>query len=176
MADLSLVLGGARSGKSRYAESRLARHRGQRIYLATAEPGDAEMAARIAAHRRRRGTEWRTVEEPLELAATLALSSAPRTAILVDCLTLWLANLMGAKRDLAAETSRLLEVLGGLDGTVVLVANEVGLGIVPDNAEARRFRDAAGILHQDIAKIADEVVLVAAGIPLTLKTRKREKS
>ena len=176
MADaVTLVLGGARSGKSRYAEARLAGHRGPRIYLATAEAGDAEMAARIAAHRRRRGTDWRTLEEPLELAATLALSSTPRTAILVDCLTLWLANLMHAGRDPGDETERLVQVLSELTCTVVMVSNEVGLGIVPANAEARRFRDAAGDLHQAVSAIAAEVTFVAAGIPLVLKPQRREK-
>lgn len=171
---LVLVLGGARSGKSRYAESRIADTGAERIYLATAEARDSEMTARIAEHRRRRGDAWRTIEEPLELASTLVSVGATDTAILVDCLTLWLANLMAEDRDLDAETERLLEALPGVAGAVVMVSNEVGLGIVPDNAEARRFRDAAGHLHQSIAAVADEVVLVVAGLAHTLKPREGE--
>jgi len=165
---LTLVLGGARSGKSRYAESLIAA-RGARLYLATAEPGDAEMAARIAAHRARRGTGWTTVEAPLALVDALARHARADRPILVDCLTLWLSNLMLAGRDLEAEGRALVAALAGLAGPVVLVANEVGYGIVPDNALARRFRDAAGQLNQAVAAACQRVVLVAAGLPLVLK-------
>lgn len=162
---LTLVLGGARSGKSAYAEALI----GDRpaVYLATGGAGDAEMAARIRAHRARRGPQWRTVEEPLELAA--ALRKLGHGPILVDCLTLWLSNLMLADRDIDAETAGLEAALDGLTGPVVMVANEVGLGIVPDNALARAFRDHAGRLNQTIAARARRVVFVAAGLPLMLK-------
>jgi adenosylcobinamide kinase/adenosylcobinamide-phosphate guanylyltransferase len=165
---VTLVLGGARSGKSRLAEGLLA-HASQRTYLATAEAGDAEMAARIADHRTRRGTGWITLEEPLELVPALARATAGGGAVLVDCLTLWLGNLLGAGREVGAEGDRLVAALPRLAGPVVLVSNEVGLGIVPDNALARAFRDEAGRLHQAIAAIAQRVYWVAAGLPLILK-------
>lgn len=169
-ARITLVLGGARSGKSTYAESLLADHVGPRLYVATAEAHDEEMAARIAAHQTRRGHEaWRTVEAPLTLAATLESETGPGTAVLVDCLTLWLSNLMGAGRDIAQEVERLVASLGRLECRTVLVSNEVGLGIVPDNAMARAFRDHAGRLNQAVAGIAERVVFVAAGLPMTLK-------
>ena len=166
---LTLVLGGARSGKSRHAEalvegSGLACH-----YLATGTPGDAEMAARIAAHRARRGGHWVLHEEPLALAATLVEIAAPDRAVLVDCLTLWLTNLMVAERDLDGALAELLASFEQTRGPVVLVSNEVGQGVVPMNAMARRFVDQAGSLHQRLAALADRVDLVTAGLPLTLK-------
>lgn len=164
-----LVLGGARSGKSAYALACVERERGGWIYLATAEPGDKEMAARIAEHRARRGSRWTTLEEPLDLAGALARVAGPDRAILVDCLTLWLSNLMAAGRDVEGESRRLAETLPSVRGRVVLVSNEVGLGIVPDNAEARTFRDHAGRLHQMVAARADQVVFVAAGLPVVVK-------
>jgi adenosylcobinamide kinase/adenosylcobinamide-phosphate guanylyltransferase len=164
----TLVLGGARSGKSRYAEALIA-SRGAGLYLASAEAGDAEMAERIRQHRARRGAAWETLEEPLELAAALIREARPDRPILVDCLTLWLSNLLLAGRDLEAETRQLVGSLAALRGPVVLVSNEVGLGIVPDNALARRFRDAAGRLNQEVAAACERVVLVAAGLPLILK-------
>jgi adenosylcobinamide kinase/adenosylcobinamide-phosphate guanylyltransferase len=164
-----LVIGGARSGKSRYAEELLAGHGGTRTYIATAEAGDAEMAARIAEHRARRGAGWRTVEQPLDLVAALEAHCRPKGAVLVDCLTLWLSNLMAASRDIAAETSRLAGALPGLEGRAVLVSNEVGLGIVPETALAREFRDHAGRLNQAVAQAADEAVFIAAGLPMRLK-------
>ena len=167
---VTLVLGGARAGKSAFAE-RLIAQVGARhpVYVATAQPGDAEMARRIAEHRRRRGDGWRTVEAPLDLVAAIAAHARPDTPVLIDCLTLWLSNLMAASRDLDGETTALAESLGRAGGPVVLVSNEVGSGIVPDNALAREFRDAAGRLHQAIAAIADRVVLVTAGLPLIVK-------
>jgi adenosylcobinamide kinase/adenosylcobinamide-phosphate guanylyltransferase len=168
LVPITLVLGGARSGKSRLAEGLLA-DAFPRTYLATAEAGDAEMAARIADHRARRGAGWTTLEEPLELVPALARATAGGGAVLVDCLTLWLANLLGSGRDPAAEGDRLAAALPGLAGPVVLVSNEVGLGIVPDNALARAFRDQAGRLHQAVAAVAQRVLFVAAGLPLTLK-------
>ncbi len=170
---LTLVLGGARSGKSAFAEDAIERHAercgGARLYLATAEARDSEMAARIAAHRARRGTSWTKIEEPIELAPALAGAARPDGAVLVDCLTLWLANLMDRGRDLDDARGGLVDSLAGLGGPVVFVANEVGLGIVPDNPAARAFRDHAGWLNQSIAERADRVVFIAAGLPLVMK-------
>ncbi len=173
---VTLVLGGAASGKSRYAEGLCERAAGARVYLATAEAGDAEMAERIRRHRARRGTGWRTVEVPLELTPALAASAAADAAVLVDCLTLWLANLLGAGRDAAAETAALVAALRHLRGPVVFVSNEVGLGIVPENALARRFRDCAGRLHASLAAAADAVAFMAAGLPIHLKSPQRPGS
>jgi adenosylcobinamide kinase / adenosylcobinamide-phosphate guanylyltransferase len=174
---LTLVLGGARSGKSRHAEALIERAADHAVYLATAEARDGEMAARILHHRERRAgqspTDWRTVEEPFALAAILAEMARADRPILVDCLTLWLSNLLLAGREVVAETAELVALLPGLAGPLVLVANEVGLGIVPDNALGRAFRDHAGVLNQAVASIADRVVLVAAGLPLVLKEPKR---
>ena len=139
------------------------------VYIATAEARDAEMTARIAAHRDRRGARWTSIEEPLDLAGALATHAIADNAVLVDCLTIWLSNLMEAGHDPARETDRLASALSGTGAPVVLVANEVGLGIVPDNALARAFRDHAGHLNQAVAEIADRVLFVAAGLPLTLK-------
>lgn len=165
-----LVLGGARSGKSDYAERLVADASVERIYLATAQSGDAEMEARITAHRTRRGPGWITLEEPLEVVNCLldrgGVGAAP---ILIDCLTLWLANLMAAGRDIGFETERLVAALARVEVPVVLVANEVGLGIVPENAVARSFRDQAGRLNQRLATVAERVVFIAAGLPLALK-------
>lgn len=178
LPQLTLVLGGARSGKSRHAEAVIesAIERGELergIYVATAEPGDDEMRRRIAEHRSRRGSRWQTVEEPLELAATLARVARPRSGVLVDCLTLWLSNVMRDRRDVEAEMAALAAGLRRSVGPVVLVANEVGLGIVPDNPLARDFRDRAGQLNQTVAQLADRVLFVAAGLPITLKDRDR---
>jgi adenosylcobinamide kinase / adenosylcobinamide-phosphate guanylyltransferase len=164
-----LVLGGARSGKSRYAQD-VAERAGKRlIYIATAAAGDAEMAARIAAHKSARGPLWQTIEAPLDLADTLRDVAAPDAVVLVDCLTLWLSNLIFAERDVTVERERLAALIGELEGSVVFVSNEVGGGIVPDNALARQFRDAQGWLNQSVAAAVDAVVLVVAGQPLTLK-------
>lgn len=163
----TLVLGAARSGKSRFAEALLDGWTGRRVYLATAEAGDAEMAERIRHHRARRGDTWDTVEEPLALPKALVREGA--AAVLVDCLTLWLSNLMHTGRDVDAATSALTAVLARRTAPAVLVSNEVGWGIVPDNALARAFRDAAGFMNQTVAAACDRVVLVAAGLPLLLK-------
>ena len=167
---VTLVLGGARSGKSRHAEALVLASGLLPVYLATAEALDDEMAARIAHHRARREPVWRTVEAPLELAATLEREAAPDRAILVDCLTLWLSNLLGADRDPGAACEQLAATLGRLAGPLVLVSNEVGQGIVPANPLARRFVDEAGRLHQAIAARADRVVLMLAGLPQVLKS------
>ncbi len=171
---LELILGGARCGKSRLAETRAASYARRCLYLATAQPGDSEMRARIAAHRARRGDGWRLVEEPLTLAAALQNHSEAGQCILVDCLTLWLSNLFLAQQQqeelLARETEALLQTLPRLPGHTILVSNEVGLGIVPANPTARRFRDNAGELHQRLAQCCDQVSLVVAGLPQPLKT------
>jgi adenosylcobinamide kinase/adenosylcobinamide-phosphate guanylyltransferase len=166
---LTLVLGGARSGKSRHAEQLAMASGLVPVYVATAQAQDDEMARRIAAHRARRGPAWRTVEEPLDLVGTLRSECARERIVLVDCLTLWLSNLMVAGRMVEAESARLLEALRGLPGLVVLVSNEVGQGIVPDNVMARQFVDHAGFLHQGIAEQAGAVVLMTAGLPHRLK-------
>ena len=166
---LTLVLGGVRSGKSREAERRVLASGLEPVYLATAEALDTEMAARIAAHRARRGPAWRTVEEPLDLAGALAREAAGGRACLVDCLTLWLTNLMVRERRIEAELDRLIGVLPHLPGALVLVSNEVGQGVVPTAAMARAFVDHAGRLHQRIAEQADAVVLMTAGLAHRLK-------
>jgi adenosylcobinamide kinase/adenosylcobinamide-phosphate guanylyltransferase len=175
---ITLVLGGARSGKSRHAEGLVlaaaAATNGGGTYIATAEPGDAEMAARIAEHRTRRhnigrGAFWHTVEAPLDLATALRAHAEPAGPILVDCLTLWLSNLMLAGRVVEHEAETLCAALRDARGPVVLVANEVGLGLVPETRLGREFRDAAGRLNQQIAALANRVVFIAAGLPLVLK-------
>jgi adenosylcobinamide kinase/adenosylcobinamide-phosphate guanylyltransferase len=163
------VVGGQRSGKSRYAEALVEKSGRRPLYVATAEPGDGEMAERIRLHRARRGPDWRTVEEPLAIAEVVAAEARPDTAVLVDCLTLWLANLMGAGRDVDAEADRLAAALGAVTGPVVIVSNEVGSGVVPGNPLARRYADALGTLNQRIAAASTRVVLMAAGCPVLLK-------
>jgi adenosylcobinamide kinase/adenosylcobinamide-phosphate guanylyltransferase len=163
-----LITGGARSGKSVRAEARARAFAGRPVYIATAEALDAEMRGRIAQHRARRGDEWLEHETPLDLVPALNATDGGG-ARLVDCLTLWLSNLMHAKRNWSRETERLAETLRAQKSAAVLVTNEVGLGIVPDNALARQFRDAAGIMNQMIAQTADEVELVVAGLPMRVK-------
>lgn len=168
-ARLTLVIGGARSGKSRYAEALVVQLPPPWTYVATAEAHDAEMAERIAQHAARRGAGWITREAPLDLAGSLAGLGAGQGPVLVDCLTLWLSNVMLAGRDVDLESARLREAFRAMAGPVVVVSNEVGLGIVPDNALARAFRDAQGRLNAAVAADAEHVVLMAAGLPLTLK-------
>jgi len=165
---LTLVLGGARSGKSRYAEQAALASPAPWVYVATAEPFDAEMTARIAEHRNRRGGQWQTIEAPLDLPGAIA-GAPPAATVLVDCLTLWLNNLMFNNRDIDVETQGLEAALAARKAPSVLVSNEVGSGIVPDNAEARRFRDLQGRLNQRIAARADRVVLLVAGLPMVMK-------
>jgi adenosylcobinamide kinase/adenosylcobinamide-phosphate guanylyltransferase len=164
---LTLVLGGARSGKSRYAESLVTTAKPPWTYIATAEAGDEEMAARINTHRERRGTCWRTIEAPREIA--VALAECETTSVLVDCLTLWLSNLMLAHADIDREIGRLEKALRATKVPVVLVANEVGLGIVPEHPLGRQFRDWQGVLNQRMAALADRVILMVAGMPLVIK-------
>ena len=166
---ITLVLGGARSGKSRYAEALVTGASQAGIYIATGEAGDAEMAARIAHHRAHRGEFWRTIEEPLDLAAAILAHADPARPALVDCLTLWVANLLGAGRIVEHESEALLGALRDARGPLVLVSNEVGLGLVPETPLGRTFRDEAGRLNQAVAALADRVVFIAAGLPLVLK-------
>ena len=168
---VSLILGGARSGKSSFAEA-LAEESGRRkVYFATSQAFDREMEERIALHQSRRGEEWELHEEPIAIAPALKGIADESCCILVDCLTLWLTNLMMAEKSIPEETGNLIGVLSGLrdDCSVLLVSNEVGQGIVPMDKMARDFRDYAGRLHQDIAKIADNVWFVTAGLPQKLK-------
>ena len=167
---LSLILGGARSGKSEFAENITLKSGLKPVYLATAAAGDSEMQARIKTHRERRGALWLTIEEEIDLASALKASARPERMVMVDCLTLWLSNLMMAGRQITAECDRLMDILPGLRGPALFVSSEVGLGIVPDNAAARAFRDYQGLLNQRLAQQADYVVLMSAGLPLTLKT------
>lgn len=173
---VTLVLGGARSGKSTYAEKLVTGtlYGGApkpAVYIATAEAGDVEMATRIMAHRARRGGAWTTVEEPLKLAETVEAAAGHGQPMLVDCLTLWLSNLMHAGADLDEAADDLVRALDGIHVPVVMVSNEVGLGIVPDTPLGRAFRDAQGRLNMRMAARADRVVLMTAGLPLTMKDR-----
>jgi adenosylcobinamide kinase / adenosylcobinamide-phosphate guanylyltransferase len=165
---LTVVIGGARSGKSRFGEGLIAATGRQRRYIATAQAWDDEMRARIAQHQGERGPDWITDEAPLRLDAALAAAGSGE-AVLVDCATLWLSNHLLADHDLEAACQGLLTALAACPAPVVVVTNEVGSGIVPDNALARRFRDAQGRLNQQLAAQAGLVVLVVAGLPVVVK-------
>jgi adenosylcobinamide kinase/adenosylcobinamide-phosphate guanylyltransferase len=170
----TLVLGGARSGKSAFAE-RLIHDSGlTRVYLATATAGDDEMTTRIAQHRKQRGDGWITIEEPLALVDALTREATHGRAVLVDCLTLWLSNLMFAERDPEIEARRLVRFLGVAKYPIVFVSNEVGLGLVPETPLGRAFRDAQGRLNQIVAAAVPQVVFIAAGLPLWLKRHSQE--
>jgi adenosylcobinamide kinase / adenosylcobinamide-phosphate guanylyltransferase len=169
--EIILITGGARSGKSKYAEERARELGGRRVYVATAEAKDDEMSERIALHQKRRGTEWATIEEPVELPAALLAQRGRMDCALVDCLTLWLSNLL-LRRDAKyahEKCAELVDVLPQLDFHIVVVTNEVGWGIVPDNPLGRQFRDLAGWANQSVAAAANEVVLTVAGIPMIVK-------
>lgn len=169
LREVSLVLGGARSGKSKFAENLILASDFAPVYLASAEARDAEMAARIEAHRAaREGAGWKTVEAPLDVVGALAVRKADE-AVLFDCATLWLSNLILAARDPELECKQLQAAIAACPARIVVVSNEVGQGVVPDNALARRFRDAQGQLNQDIAARAGLVVAVMAGLPMVLK-------
>jgi adenosylcobinamide kinase / adenosylcobinamide-phosphate guanylyltransferase len=168
---ITFILGGARSGKSRYAEALARKHKGSKIYIATAEAIDTEMRERIAMHKSRRGTLWATREAPLDLAA--ALAEAKTGFVVIDCVTVWIGNLMHHGRDVRAEVAALCDALEKTKARVVVVSNEVGLSIVPENALARAFRDEQGFANQRIAEIADEAVFIAAGLPVILKRSSR---
>jgi adenosylcobinamide kinase/adenosylcobinamide-phosphate guanylyltransferase len=165
---LTVVTGGAKSGKSRFAEGLATASGRPRVYIATAEAWDDEMRSRIAAHLKDRGTGWQTVEAPRDVAGALALVG-PKAVVLLDCATLWLTNHMLADADLARESATLLQALKNCPAPVIVVTNELGWSIVPDNALARRFRDAQGRLNQQLAAQADLVVAVISGLPLVLK-------
>ena len=172
----TLVLGGARSGKSAFAEQLVGDSGLAKVYLATATAGDDEMKVRIARHRAQRGEGWTTVEEPLALVDALTREATRGRAVLVDCLTLWLSNLMLAERDPDVEARRLTRFLGVARYPVVLVSNEVGLGLVPETPLGRRFRDAQGRLNQIVAALVPNVVFIAAGLPLWLKNQSIQES
>ncbi len=163
-----LVTGGARSGKSRLAEARCLALGSPAVYIATAEIFDDEMRARVAAHRARRGDEWRDFAAPLDVVGAIAASEGqgPR---LIDCLTMWLNNVIYHGQNVELQMVRLCGALRGARAPVVLVTNEIGMGIVPDNAAARAFRDAQGILNQQVAALADEVILAVSGLSLRVK-------
>lgn len=165
-----LILGGARSGKSAYAE-KLALSLAERpAYLATSQAFDDEMRARIATHQTNRNARFETIEEPLDLVAALTATRASHDVVLVDCLTLWISNLMASESDVDAAVDSLVETLGTITDTrIIIVSNEVGMGIVPDNAMARAFRDHAGRAHQKLGKTCTDVTFVAAGLPLAMK-------
>lgn len=165
---LTFILGGASSGKSRFAEGLITDTGAPRVYIATSQAHDSEMSDRIRAHQKDRGESWRTIESPLDVVTALADVRENEVALL-DCATMWLSNHMLAEHDIEAETLQLLNALAACKGRVVVVSNEVGTGIVPENALARRFRDAQGKLNQKIAAQADLAVLVVAGLPVTLK-------
>ncbi len=166
-----LVLGGVRSGKSAYAEQLVADTEQEVCYLATSQVWDEEMAARVRIHQERRPSHWQLIEEPIALAARLNALSAGQQSVLVECLTLWLTNLICLEDEarFAAEKAALLEAVANFEGELVLVSSEVGLGIMPMNAMARRFADEAGLLNQQLAKLTERVTLVAAGLPMPLK-------
>lgn len=166
---VTLVLGGARSGKSRHAQALAEAGPGALVFVATAQAFDDEMRDRIARHRADRDARWRTLEAPLALAEAIAGAAGPGTTLLVDCLTLWASNLLLADEDAERALAGLEAALAAAGGRVILVSNEVGWGIVPDNALARRFRDLAGLVNQRVAAVADKVDLVVAGLPLKLK-------
>lgn len=169
--EIILITGAARSGKSKYAEQRVLALGSRRLYVATAEADDDEMTQRIAAHQNRRGSAWTTVEEPVQLGETLLAWRGRIDCSLVDCLTLWLSNLLlrGGQSTVEENVESLLRVLPQLDFPVVFVTNEVGAGVVPDNPLARQFRDIAGWANQRIAAVANEVIIMVAGIPMIVK-------
>lgn len=165
----TLILGGARSGKSAYAEKLVLSVQLRPVYIATAQAQDDEMRLRISHHQSRRGTDWTTIEEPLALCEKLLNHANPKNAIVVECLTLWLSNLMMAGSNIEEEISRLINLIPNLAGPVVFVSNEIGMGLVPETAMGREFRDHQGRLNQQVALVADTVQFIAAGYPLSLK-------
>lgn len=168
LPDLTLVLGGAASGKSAFAENLVLQGTAAPVYIATAQVFDDEMAAKVSRHREQRGNQWTTIEEPLDLPGVLAERTADQ-AVLIDCATLWLTNVILGDHDIAARTASLCDALRVCPAPVVIVTNETGQGIVPDNALSRKFRNAQGTLNQIIAAEAGLVVAVMAGLPLVLK-------
>jgi adenosylcobinamide kinase/adenosylcobinamide-phosphate guanylyltransferase len=165
----TLILGGAGSGKSCFAEKMATNSGLKLVYIATASAGDAEMTARITRHRQRRGDKWATIEETLDIAPLLLQTCDLHSFVLVDCLTLWLSNLLAVGRDIRAEVCELGSVLDNVAGEVALVSNEIGMGIVPGSESVREYRDLHGYMNRQLAEIADDVMLVVAGLPLELK-------
>lgn len=165
----TLILGGARSGKSTHGEMLAADTGLNLVYVATGEPSDQEMQDRIMHHRESRGARWNTIEEPVNIAAEIRKNSDKNTAVLVDCLTIWMSNLMFHKKSIQDFTHELIDAIESAHGPVFLVSNEVGQGIVPRNALAREFRDEAGRLNQTLAASLANVVFVIAGLPMVLK-------
>jgi adenosylcobinamide kinase/adenosylcobinamide-phosphate guanylyltransferase len=167
----TLVLGGVRSGKSRYAAQLAGEGRASVAMIVTAAAGDEEMAARIAAHRARRPAQWQVIEEPVDLGRAIRRATAPGSVVIVDCLTLWLSNLLAIddRKALEGQRDALKSAVSEASGTLVLVSNEVGSGIVPTNELARRFRDEAGVLHQELAQLCERVVWMVAGLPVVVK-------
>jgi len=165
------ITGGARSGKSTYALKDASKISGNKAYIATAESLDEEMRERIEKHKKQRGRDWDTYEEPLKIAEVIQETEGKYTAILIDCLTLWLSNIMQSGLNISQEITNLIETLRITHHTshIYIVSNEVGMGIVPKNDMARRFRDIAGILNQKVAEISDEVYLLIAGLPMKIK-------
>ncbi len=164
-----LVLGGRRSGKSQFAENLVHKSGLSPVYIATGQAFDDEMTNRIAVHKNRRGADWLTIEEPVNIVDCLIKADQPDRIILVDCLTLWLNNLLAKQKNIQVETESLLNCLVKLSTPVILVSNELGLGIIPDNALAREFGDLQGVLNQALATACDEVSFIVAGLPITLK-------
>jgi len=182
-AKITFIIGGARSGKSSFALNEASKIKGQKAYIATAEAFDSEMKERIKRHKAERGEEWDTYEEPIRITSLIKEIHKRYDVLLVDCLTLWVSNLMQKYKQPEDEIDRLINILAGPSGSnnleglnIFIVANEVGMGIVPDNEIARRFRDLVGLLNQRVAEIADEVYLVTAGIPIQIKKIKNQKS
>lgn len=169
MTQTQLILGGARSGKSRRALELVQNFAKRPVFIATAEAWDDEMAERIAHHKTERGDEWSTIEAPLDLTAALKDATRKGDACVIDCLTLWLSNLMHHDRDLVEETKRLCTAISSLPIPIILVSNEVGLGLVPETPLGRAFRDAQGRLNQEMASLCDRVEFIAAGLPIVLK-------
>lgn len=169
MSHKILVLGGAKSGKSAFAETLCTRFDGQKIYLATAQSHDDEMTQRINEHQARRDATWQTINVPLDLVSALADHNQPEKIILLDCLTLWISNLMMNERNFDEALSALLAQIKTMQATLIIVSNEVGHGIVPDNKMARLFRDQSGIAHQKIAALCDQAYFLTAGLPQKLK-------
>ncbi len=169
MAKITLVLGGSRSGKSWYCEQLAAKTERRKLYVATAQALDEEMLMRVAGHRARRGDEWSVIEAPIDISGVISAKNNEKSVILIDCLTLWLSNLLGAGLNIVEYSDLLIDSLKSTESEVILVSNEVGMGIVPDNALARQFRDYAGILHQRVAEVADLLVLMVAGVPMIVK-------
>lgn len=174
LSGTTLILGGARSGKSTYAEMLVLSSGLKPVYIATSQAHDNEMAERINTHQLRRGTNWTTIEQPLALSDAILAHSKPENAVLVDCLTLWLSNIMMANRHVEAEITNLASQLPKLTGPLILVSNEVGMGLVPDTPLGRDFRDHQGRLNQIIANAVDTVTFIAAGLPLTLKASEKD--